>query len=182
VQLGHDIATQCEPPLRDCDNPDVSDPAIKQAYDEVRSGTDEITWLLITLEEDSDPTKWVLLAKGSGNADDLAQKVDFPTFIGFGYYRLTVIHPTTRETVPIYYFLKFQRPVSGTPAEAILNKQMFAVHKVITAVDSQCEPETPLACSEDVLRWRLNAHAGEFKYDIGEIDEEKVRRWRRGAS
>ena len=66
---------------------DCSDPAIREAYEQVRSDKDETNWFLITYAEGSDKV-WALLAKGTGGLDELKEHLN-DEFRGFGYLRCT---------------------------------------------------------------------------------------------
>ena len=66
---------------------DCSDPAIREAYEEVRNDNNDTNWLLITYQEGSDKV-WTLVGKGSGGLDELKEHLS-EEFRGFGYLRCT---------------------------------------------------------------------------------------------
>ena len=66
---------------------DCSDPAIREAYEEVRKDDIDTNWLLITYAEGSDKV-WTLVGKGNGGLDELKEHLN-ENFRGFGYLRCT---------------------------------------------------------------------------------------------
>ena len=64
---------------------DCSDPAIREAYEEVRKDDNETNWMLISYAEGSDKV-WSLVGKGEGGLEELKEKLN-ENFRGFGYLR-----------------------------------------------------------------------------------------------
>jgi len=66
---------------------DVSDPAITEAYEDVRSDKTETNWLLVTYES-AKSDKLVLVGTGSGGLDELVSKLS-DSDAAFAYARVT---------------------------------------------------------------------------------------------
>ena len=66
---------------------DCSDPAIREAYEEVRKDNVDTNWLLCTYAEGSDKV-FALVGKGTGGLDELKEHLN-EKFRGFGYLRCT---------------------------------------------------------------------------------------------
>ena len=64
---------------------DCTDPAIREAYEEIRRDDNETNWMLITYQEGSDKV-WSLVGKGTGGLDELKENLH-DQFRGFGYLR-----------------------------------------------------------------------------------------------
>jgi hypothetical protein len=117
---------------------DVSDPAIKEAYDEVRSDASDVNWLLITYEEGSNNKKWVLHGKGSGGLAELKEKIS-ETFLGFGYLR--VISGDDMSKRAKFVFIKYLSKGLKMNLKALINVHRGDVEKVLNQISVLVEAE-----------------------------------------
>ncbi|ORX39713.1 hypothetical protein BD324DRAFT_678818 [Kockovaella imperatae] len=65
----------------------VTDPKIAEAYENVRSNSDETTWMILDYESDKSDTL-TLTSTGTGNLEEFASKLE-PGHASFGYIRVT---------------------------------------------------------------------------------------------
>jgi hypothetical protein len=136
---------------------DVSDPAIKEAYDEVRADSSDINWLLITYEEGSNNKKWCLHGKGSGGLTELKEKIT-DTFIGFGYLR--VISGDDMSKRAKFVFIKYLSKGLKMNLKALINVHRGDVEKVLNQISIAVEAEGQDELTEEDINTRINKAGG----------------------
>jgi hypothetical protein len=136
---------------------DVSDPAIREAYDDVRSDATETNWLLITYEEGSGNKKWVLAGKGTGGLAELKDNLT-DTFIGFGYLR--VISGDDMSKRAKFVFIKYLSKGLKMTTKALLNVHRGDVEKVLNQISIAVEAEGKEELTEEDINDRINKAGG----------------------
>jgi hypothetical protein len=136
---------------------DVSDPAIREAYDDVRSDATETNWLLITYEEGSGNKKWVLAGKGSGGLAELKDALT-DNFIGFGYLR--VISGDDMSKRAKFVFIKYLSKGLKMNTKALLNVHRGDVEKVFNQISIAVEAEGKEELTEADINERINKAGG----------------------
>ena len=139
---------------------DCSDPAIREAYEQIRNDADETNWLLITYAEGSDKT-WALLAKGSGGLDELKEHLN-DEFRGFGYLRCITGDDLSKRAK--FVFITY----CGEKVR-LIHRTKLTVHKadvlrVIEQVSISVDASNPDELNMDDINARLHK-AGGAHYD-----------------
>jgi hypothetical protein len=136
---------------------DCSSPDIKAAYDEVRSDSSDINWLLITYEEGSNNKKWILAGKGSGGLDELKSNIG-PEFLGFGYLRVITGDDLSKRAK--FIFIKYLSKNLKMTVKAQLNLHRGDVEKVINQINVAIEADSLEDLSEEDLLGRVKKATG----------------------
>jgi hypothetical protein len=118
---------------------DVSSPAIREAYEDVRSDGSDTNWLLLTYEEGSNNKKWTLAGKGSGGLEELKSNIN-ESFLGFGYLRVTSGDELSKRAK--FVFIKYLSKGLKMNVKAQLNLHRGDVEKVLSQVSVAVEAET----------------------------------------
>jgi hypothetical protein len=145
---------------------DVSDPAIREAYDDVRNDATDTNWLLITYEEGSNNKKWILHGKGSGGLDELKSKIN-ETFLGFGYLRLTVGDKKSKRTK--FVFIKYLSKGLKMHQKALINVHRGDVEKVLNQISISVEAEGLDELAEDDIQARARKAGGAVYGTAGNV-------------
>ena len=139
---------------------DCSDPAIREAYEEVRNDNNDTNWLLITYAEGSDKV-WALLGKGNGGLDELKEHLN-EEFRGFGYLRCITGDDLSKRAK--FVFITY----CGDKVR-LIHRTKLTVHKadvlrVIDQVSISVDASTPDELTMDDINARLHK-AGGAHYD-----------------
>jgi hypothetical protein len=145
---------------------DVSDPAIKEAYDEVRNDASDINWLLITYEEGSNNKKWILFGKGSGGLEELRGKIT-DTFLGFGYLRVTSGDEMSKRAK--FVFIKYLSKGLKMNLKALINVHRGDVEKVLNQISIAVEAEGLDELSDAEIDARIQKASGAHYGTSGNI-------------
>ncbi|EAX94047.1 Cofilin/tropomyosin-type actin-binding protein [Trichomonas vaginalis G3] len=135
---------------------DCSDPAIREAYEEVRKDVVDTNWLLITYAEGSDKV-WTLVGKGNGGLDELKEHLN-ENFRGFGYLRCT-----TGDELSVRSKFVFITFCGGKVR--LIHRTKLTVHKadvlrVIEQVSISVDASSTEELTQDDINARLNKAGG----------------------
>ena len=103
---------------------DVSDPAIKEAYDEIRAEKNT-NWVFVR-PSDGNPNKWILHAKGEDGVDGLRNSLD-ESILGYGYLRVKDAAGRTK-----FIFLQYVGPNAKRTLSIRMNMQKADVQNVLS--------------------------------------------------
>lgn len=103
---------------------DVSQPEIKEAYDEIR-GEKETNWVFVR-PSDGNPNKWILHAKGSDGVEGLKKSLD-ESILGYGYLRVKDAAGRTK-----FIFLQYVGPKAKRTISIRMNMQKADVQAVLS--------------------------------------------------
>ncbi|KAK8899343.1 hypothetical protein M9Y10_001657 [Tritrichomonas musculus] len=103
---------------------DVTQPEIKEAYDEIRAEKDT-DWVFVK-PSDGNPNKWVLHAKGSDGIEGLRKSLD-ESVLGYGYVRVKDASGRTK-----FIFLQYVGPNAKRTVSIRMNMQKADVQAVLS--------------------------------------------------
>jgi hypothetical protein len=135
---------------------DCSDPAIREAYEEVRRDDNETNWMLITYAEGSDKV-WKLVDKGIGGLEELKDRLS-DEFRGFGYLRCVTGDELSKRSK--FVFITY----CGEKVR-LIHRTKLTVHKadvlrVIDQVSISVDASTLDELTEEDIMARLNKAGG----------------------
>jgi len=140
---------------------DVSDPAIPQAYEDVRSDKSATNWLLLSYESDKSD-KLVLSGTGEGGLTELAEQLA-DNLVSYAYARITYsndIHSTRTK----FIFVTWIGTSAKVMRKAKVSVQAADVKKVLPAYAIEVPAREKSDLEEGPIVVRLRK-AGGASYD-----------------
>nr|AGM32389.1 cofilin/tropomyosin-type actin-binding protein [Coptotermes formosanus] len=117
---------------------DASDPAILEAYNDVRNDKTDTDWLAVTYADDS-KKKWKLVGKGTGGLEEL-KGILTEDFRGYGYLRVITGDELSKRAK--FVFIRYIGEKVKFLDRATLGVHQADVEKVISEKSINIEAST----------------------------------------
>jgi len=137
---------------------DVSDPAIQEAYDDIRNDKTETSWLLLQYA-DSKKDTLELVSKGSGNPIDELKPLLKEDHAMFGYARITYANDKESQRQKFILVVHIGTKVK-LMRRAKISVQKGDVTKVLRQYSIEVNVDGSEQLQEDAIVTRLRAAGG----------------------